>query len=249
MPVHSRAFTELREQVWSANRAIVEAGLVVLTFGNASGIDRAAGVVAIKPSGVPYGTLTPDGIVLVDLEAGTAIAGSARPSSDTPTHVALYRSFEAIGGIVHTHSRHATAWAQAHRAIPCLGTTHADHFSGSVPVTRALTTEEVSTVYERATGEAIVELFTLEGLDPVTTPAALVHSHGPFAWGADAAEAVENAVALEEVAALAALTVAAWPGAVEIDSALRDKHFQRKHGSQAYYGQGDVRGAEPHASA
>ena len=225
--------TDLREQVFEANRAIVHAGLVVLTFGNASAVDREAGVMAIKPSGVPYDELGPEAMVVVDLESGEVREGSGRPSSDTPTHLVLYRAFEQIGGIVHTHSPFATAWAQARREIPCLGTTHADHFHGPVPVTRELMDKEVGDEYERRTGEVIVETIG----DPLETPGVLVASHGPFAWGADALEAVENAIALEVVAESSFRTELLRPGAEPIRSALLDRHFRRKHGPGAYYGQ------------
>ena len=231
------AHSELREQVLSANLEIVRAGLVVLTFGNVSGADRAAGVMAIKPSGVPYAELDAEGIVVLDLETGAVVAGEARPSSDTPTHLVLYRAFAGVAGIVHTHSPYATAWAQAGRELPCYGTTHADHFGGAVPVTRSLARAEIEGDYERLTGEVIVETFSELGLDPAAVPAALVSSHGPFVWGSDAAEAVENAVALEAVAASALRTEALRPDAVPLGEALRRRHFERKHGSHAYYGQ------------
>ena len=231
------AIAELRERVFEANREIVKAGLVVLTFGNASAVDRAAGVMAIKPSGVPYDALDPDSMVLVDLESGEARDGDARPSSDTPTHLVLYRAFEQVGGIVHTHSPFATAWAQARREIPCLGTTHADHFRGPVPVTRELTGEEIGADYERRTGDVIVETVTGLGLDPLQRPAVLVASHGPFAWGADAEKAVENAIALEVVAESSLRTELLRPGAEQVQPDLLDRHFLRKHGPGAYYGQ------------
>jgi L-ribulose-5-phosphate 4-epimerase len=230
-------YAALREQAYEANREIVDAGLVVLTFGNASCADRAAGVLAIKPSGVPYEELRPETIVVVDLETGRVVEGESRPSSDTPTHLVLYRSFEGIGGIVHTHSPFATAWAQACRELPCLGTTHADHFSGAVPVTRPLTPAEIEGDYERLTGEVVVETLAQLGLDPLEMPAALVASHGPFTWGADAADAVENAIALEAVAAAAFRTELLRPSAEPIGDALRRRHFLRKHGPGAYYGQ------------
>jgi L-ribulose-5-phosphate 4-epimerase len=229
--------TDLRERVYEANREIVDAGLVVLTFGNASGADRAAGVMAIKPSGVRYDLLRPEAMVVVDLESGAVVEGEHRPSSDTPTHLVLYRSFDAVGGIVHTHSPFATAWAQACREIPCLGTTHADHFSGAVPVTRALTRAEIEGEYERLTGDVIVETLARLTLDPLAMPAVLVASHGPFAWGADAAEAVENAVALETVAGAAYRTEVLRPGVEPIGADLLRRHFLRKRGPGAYYGQ------------
>ena len=228
---------ELRERVFESNRRIVEAGLVVLTFGNASAADRAAGVMAIKPSGVPYDELGPDSMVIVDLESGETREGSARPSSDTPTHLVLYRAFEEIGGIVHTHSPFATAWAQARREIPCFGTTHADHFRGPVPVTRELTGEEIGGDYERCTGDVIVETVTGLGLGALERPAVLVASHGPFAWGPDAETAVENAIALEVVAESSFRTEVLRPGAESIQPELLDRHFLRKHGPAAYYGQ------------
>ncbi|HUK94573.1 MAG TPA: L-ribulose-5-phosphate 4-epimerase AraD [Gaiellaceae bacterium] len=223
---------ELRERVFEANREIVDAGLVVLTFGNASGVDREAGVLAIKPSGVPYDELDAESVVLVDLESGEVRDGG-RPSSDTPTHLALYRAFEQVGGVVHTHSPFATAWAQARREIPCLGTTHADHFRGPVPVTRQLRADEIGGNYERCTGDAIVETVT----DPLERPAVLVASHGPFAWGADVEEAVENAIALEVVAESSFRTELLRPDVDEIQPELLERHFTRKHGPGAYYGQ------------
>jgi L-ribulose-5-phosphate 4-epimerase len=230
-------FQELRERVLAANREVVEAGLVTLTFGNASAADRAAGVMAIKPSGVPYGELGSGSMVVVDLESGTVVDGEHRPSSDTPTHLVLYHAFERIEGVVHTHSPFATAWAQARREIPCLGTTHADHFRGAVPVTRPLSPEEIEGDYERHTGEVVVETFERLALDPLDVPAALVASHGPFVWGADVAEAVENAVALEAVAASALRTEMLLPGAEPVGEELLLRHFGRKHGPSAYYGQ------------
>ena len=228
---------DLRERVFEANREIVRAGLVILTFGNVSGIDRAAGVMAIKPSGVPYDALGPDSIVLVDVESGATLEGEYRPSSDTPTHLTLYRRFASVGGIVHTHSLHATAWAQARRAIPCLGTTHADQFHGPVPVTRALAHDEIRGDYEACTGDAIVETLDRLELDPLEMPAVLVASHGPFAWGADTVLAVENAIALEAVAAMALHTLTLESAAEAIEDELLERHYLRKHGANAYYGQ------------
>jgi L-ribulose-5-phosphate 4-epimerase len=228
---------ELRERVLEANRAIVRAGLVVLTFGNASAIDRSAGVMAIKPSGVGYDELEPESIVVVDLESGEVVDGDFRPSSDTPTHLVLYRHFASIGGIVHTHSPSATVWAQAGRSIPCFGTTHADHFHGSVPVTRDLSAEEIRGEYEAQTGDVIAETIDGLGLDPLEMPAVLVRSHGPFTWGAGVDEAVENANALEAVAMMALDSLALAPRLEPIGSELAERHFTRKHGPGAYYGQ------------
>jgi L-ribulose-5-phosphate 4-epimerase len=231
------AHSELRERVLDANRAIVEAGLVTLTFGNVSAVDRSAGVMAIKPSGVSYDELRPASIVVVDLAGGEVVDGTFRPSSDTPTHLVLYRRFQAVGGVVHTHSVSATAWAQAGRELPCFGTTHADHFHGSIPVTRDLTSEEIGSEYEARTGDAIVETIESLGLDPLEVPAVLVRSHGPFAWGRDEAEAVGNATALEAVASIAASSLALAPELLPIAPELLERHFRRKHGAGAYYGQ------------
>ncbi len=228
---------ELRERVLEANRALVRAGLVVLTFGNASAVDRDAMVVAIKPSGVPSDRLTTAAIPVVDVESGAVVDGRTRPSSDTPTHLVLYRAWPDVGGIVHTHSSFATAWAQAGEEIPCYGTTHADHFDGAVPVTRALGAAEIESEYERATGEVIVETFVRLELEPLGRPAVLVTSHGPFAWGASVEEAVENAIALEEVAAGALRTRQLRADVAPIANDLRRRHFRRKHGPEAYYGQ------------
>jgi L-ribulose-5-phosphate 4-epimerase len=230
-------FDELRARVVGANVALVDAGLVVLTFGNASAADRDAGVMAIKPSGVAYDALRPDDVPVVDLVSGEVVFGTQRPSSDTPTHLALYRAFAEAGGIVHTHSPFATAWAQAQRELPCFGTTHADHFRGAVPVTRQLTPAEIDGDYEERTGAVIVQAFAERRLDPLEVPAALVASHGPFVWGVDIEDAVENAVALEAVAASAYRSLQLAPGLDGIQSALLTKHFTRKHGGDAYYGQ------------
>lgn len=223
----------LRDAVFRANKRLAETGLVMGTFGNVSAVDRRAGVMMIKPSGVPYRELTPKHMVAVSLDTGKVVGSRLRPSSDTPTHLALYRAFAEIGGVVHTHSPYATAWAQACRPIPCLGTTHADHFRGPVPVTRALTAEEIAGGYEEATGAVIVEL----GIDPRSMPAALVASHAPFTWGDDVETAVENAVALEAVAASTYRALVLHSGCVSIDDRLLAKHFDRKHGPGAYYGQ------------
>jgi L-ribulose-5-phosphate 4-epimerase len=230
-------YAELRERALEANLEIVRAGLVTLTFGNASAVDRDAGVLAIKPSGVGYEDLTPDAIVLVDLESGEQVDSRLRPSSDTPTHLVLYRAFEEVGGVVHTHSPYATAWAQACRELPCLGTTHADHFRGAVPVTRPLAADEIAGRYEAGTGDAIVEALERLGLGPLEMPAALVASHGPFAWGGNAEQSVENAIALETVAALAFRTEFLRAAVEPIADDLLDRHFGRKHGPGAYYGQ------------
>ncbi len=225
----------LKKQVCAANRDLVASGLVTLTWGNVSGIDRGQGLLVIKPSGVPYADLEPDCMVVVDLE-GRVVEGDLKPSSDTPTHVVLYRAFEKIGGIVHTHSRYATTFAQARREIPCLGTTHADHFYGAVPVTRPLTEVEVAEDYEGQTGRVIVERFA--SLDPIAMPAVLVAGHAPFAWGATVAKSLENAIALEAVAEMA---LGAWrlvdPRTAELEPWVLEKHHQRKHGPAAYYGQ------------
>ena len=225
----------LRAEVYEANLELVRRGLVLYTFGNASGLSREQGLVAIKPSGVPYEKMTPADMVMVDLD-GRVVEGSLRPSSDLATHLALYRAFPSIGGVVHTHSRHATAWAQACREIPCFGTTHADYFHGPVPVTAPLTPAEIDSEYEANTGVAIIRL--MEGRDPLGCPAALVAGHGPFCWGQSAGDAAHMAAILEELAAMAWQTLAINPAAPPISEALRDKHYLRKHGPNAYYGQG-----------
>jgi L-ribulose-5-phosphate 4-epimerase len=229
---------DLRETVWRANLALVQAGLVTLSFGNASGVDREAGVIVIKPSGVPYDALRPEQLVVVSLDSGEVVEGDMRPSSDTPTHLRLYRAFPEIGGVVHTHSSSATAWAQAGRSIPALGTTHADHFHGAVPVTRQMTESEVAGEYEAETGAVIVETLERLGLSAGEMPAALVASHGPFTWGRDAQEASDNATALEAVATMAIQTFALDPQAKPMPQYLLERHFRRKHGPNAYYGQG-----------
>jgi len=228
---------ELREQVWRANQALFRAGLVTLSFGNASGIDRATEVFLIKPSGVPYERLRPEGLVAVSLDDGSVVEGDLRPSSDTPIHLLLYQRFGSIGGVVHTHSTAAVGWAQAGRSIPALGTTHADHFHGPVPVTRPLTRGEVEGDYEHETGEVIAATIESLGLDPLEMPAILVASHGPFTWGADAEDAADNAIALEAVAAMARATLALNPGVEPVPQYLLDRHYGRKHGPGAYYGQ------------
>jgi len=227
-------YADLREECCSANRRLPELGLADLTFGNVSVMDRASGIFAIKPSGVEYQKLTPANMVLVDLE-GKVVEGKLRPSSDTPTHRLLFRAFGGVRSIVHTHSRNASAFAQAGRAIPCFGTTHADYFFGDVPVTRPLTEPEVASAYELETGNVIVERFA--DLDPAEMPAVLVHGHAPFVWGPSTAEALETAQALEIIAEMALKTLQANPSASPISSHLLKKHFQRKHGKAAYYGQ------------
>jgi L-ribulose-5-phosphate 4-epimerase len=228
---------QLREHVCEANRLLHAAGLVVLSFGNASGVDRALGLMAIKPSGVGYDVLAPVDIVLVSLETGLPLEGSKRPSSDTPTHLELYRRFPTIGGVVHTHSAFATSWAQARREIPCLGTTHADHFRGAVPVTRLLTDTEIASDYERNTGLVIVERLVGAGLSADDIAGVLVAHHGPFVWGSSPAAALDAAIALEHVAEIATHQVALDRRLDPIPPALLARHFTRKHGADAYYGQ------------
>lgn len=224
----------LRNEVLAANLELVRRGLVLYTFGNASGIARAEGLVVIKPSGVPYESMTPADLVITDLE-GAVVEGTLRPSSDLATHLILYRAFQEVGGVVHTHSRYATAWAQAGREIPCFGTTHADYFYGPVPVTAALSDDAIQSDYEVNTGHSIVRRF--EELDPLSIPAVLVAGHAPFTWGATATDAAHHAVVLEEVANLALQTALINLSASPISQRLLDKHFLRKHGSSAYYGQ------------
>ncbi len=227
-------YTELKREAYEANVALPRHGLINLTFGNASAIDRARAVFAIKPSGVDYAALTPGDMVVVDLD-GRTVDGNLRPSSDTPTHRRLFLAFAGIGGVVHTHSSRATAFAQAGRPIPIFGTTHADYFNGDVPVTRKMTPAEIAGAYEWETGAVIVERF--EGLDPADFPGVLVNRHAPFAWGPTVAKAVETAVAIECVAEMALMSLALAPDLEPIEPELLAKHFKRKHGAGAYYGQ------------
>jgi L-ribulose-5-phosphate 4-epimerase len=224
----------LKSQVLEANLELVRRGLVLYTFGNASGIDRETGLVAIKPSGVPYESLTPADMVVSDLD-GKIVEGAYKPSSDLDTHLELYRAFPSIGGVVHTHSEYATAWAQARREIPAFGTTHADYFYGPVPVTEELTDEEIGGKYVLNTGKAIVRRF--RDLDPQAVPGVLVAGHAPFAWGKDAADAAYHAVVLEAVARMAFYTTTLNPGCRGVSQALLDRHYFRKHGAKATYGQ------------
>lgn len=227
---------ELKRQVWEANMKLPEYGLVTLTWGNVSGIDRNKGLVVIKPSGVPYADLKPEHMVVLDL-LGNKVEGDLKPSSDTATHLVLYNAFDNIGGVVHTHSPWATAFAQAGSSIPAFGTTHADYFYGDIPCTRKMTEEEIKGQYEKETGNVIVETF--KGMDSMNIPAVLVNMHGPFTWGKDADDAVQHSVILEEIAkmAIATATISINPGVGPMDKALLDKHFLRKHGKNAYYGQ------------
>ncbi len=225
---------KLREQVLEANLDLVRRGLVLVTFGNASGVDRKEGLIVIKPSGVPYDGMKPKDLVVADLH-GKVVEGKLRPSSDLPTHAALYRAFPAIGGIAHTHSEYATAWAQARKSIPCFGTTHADYFHGPIPLTEVMTDDEINGEYEANTGEVIIRAF--HKLDPMAVPAVLVANHGPFAWGADPSKAAENAWMLEAAARMAYLTVCVNSSAATLGKTLHDRHFLRKHGNKAYYGQ------------
>ena len=226
---------ELKQIVLEQNLALVRHGLVTLTWGNVSAIDRQSGLVVIKPSGVEYDKMTINDMVVVDLATQKVVEGNRRPSSDTPTHLYLYEAFSDIGGVVHTHSTYATAWAQSGESIPEYGTTHADAYYGAVPITRALTKEEVDNDYEKNTGKVIVE--TMSGKDYNAIPAILVKNHGPFTWGASAKKAVENAVTLEEVAKMATLTRQINPMSPLLPDYLLDKHYLRKHGANAYYGQ------------
>jgi L-ribulose-5-phosphate 4-epimerase len=224
---------ELKDKIFKANQDLVSNGLVIHTWGNASGRDSESGMIVIKPSGVSYESMKPDDMVVIDHE-GNLVEGKFKPSTDAPTHLYLYKSFPSVGGVVHTHSTFATSWAQAGKAIPPFGTTHADHFYGAVPCTRLLTDEEIKTDYEINTGKVIVE--TLASVDPLTVPSVLVKSHGPFCWGKDARDAVYNAIALEEIARMAFYTVLLGRDEA-VNKVLLDKHFNRKHGKDAYYGQ------------
>ncbi len=227
---------QLKREVYEANMELPSRGLVTYTWGNVSGIDRAEGLVVIKPSGVSYADLTPQKMVVLDLQ-GNVVEGDLHPSSDTQTHLVLYRAFPEVGGIVHTHSPFATSFAQAGLDIAALGTTHADYFYGAVPCTRDLTPEETATEYEKSTGDVIVEEFAKRGIQPAHLPAVLCRNHGPFTWGKDAAEAVYHAVVLEEVAKIALFTKALLPNVLPAPQHILDKHFMRKHGPNAYYGQ------------
>lgn len=227
---------KLKETVWRANLDLVKHNLVVFTWGNVSGIDREKGLVVIKPSGVEYDRLTPEDMVVVDLATGKVVEGNLNPSSDTPTHLAIYRAFGDVGGVVHTHSTYATAWAQAGLDIPNIGTTHADYFRASIPCTEDMTEAEVKGAYELETGHVIVRRFQEAGLNPVHTPGVLVKNHGPFSWGRDAAGAVYNAVVMEQVAKMAFISFTLNPRTT-MNPLLVEKHFLRKHGPGAYYGQ------------
>lgn len=228
----------LKEEVCRANLLLPEHGLVTFTWGNVSGVDRESGMMVIKPSGVDYEGMSPEDMVVVSLETGERVEGRWKPSSDTATHVALYNAFPTLGGVVHTHTRWATSFAQAGRGIPAFGTTQGDYFYGEIPVTRKMTPEEIAGSYELETGNVIIETFRERRIDPDQVPAALVYSHGPFAWGKDAMNAVHNAVVLEEVAFMAFHAMALTPGLPPMQQELLDKHYLRKHGPGAYYGQG-----------
>ena len=230
--------TTLKRDVYEANLELVKRGLVLFTWGNASGVDRDRGLVVIKPSGVSYDAMKPEDMVVLDLETGAKIEGDLKPSTDAPTHLVFYRSFPNVGGVVHTHSSYATAWAQAGRDIPVVGTTCADYFYRPIPCARSLTREEIERDYEKATGEAIVESFRLRNVDPDATPGALARNHGPFTWGATPAAAVYHAVVLEEIAKTTFMTALLNPE-LPVDDALVEKHYARKHGPNAYYGQAD----------
>lgn len=228
---------QLKQQVLEANLALPKHNLVAFTWGNVSAIDREKNLVVIKPSGVDYEIMQAEDMVVVDLFSGKVVEGNKKPSSDTPTHLELYRQFPTIGGIVHTHSRHATIWAQAGQNLIAAGTTHADYFYGSIPCTRRMTTAEIQGEYELETGKVIVETFNKRGIDPKDVPAVLVNSHGPFVWGTDADNAVHNAVVLEEIAYMNLFSHQLNPGLQSMQQELLDKHYLRKHGKNAYYGQ------------
>ena len=228
--------SNLKQEVFEANLELVKRGLVLYTWGNVSGIDRERGLVVIKPSGVSYDIMKPEDMVVLDLETGSVVEGMLRPSTDAPTHLVFYREFDNIGGVVHFHSSHAVAWAQAQRDIPIVGTTCADYFYRSIPCARALTREEIAEDYEKSTGVAIVEAFRERNIDPYATPGALARNHGPFTWGKSPADAVYNAVVLEETSKTALMTALLNPE-LPVDDALVEKHYLRKHGPNAYYGQ------------
>lgn len=227
---------ELRQRTFEANLQLVEHGLVLFTWGNVSLLDKENGIWAIKPSGVPYATMRPEDMVLMDMQGNPLPGQKLRPSSDAPTHCKLYQSFEEVGGIVHTHSTYATAFAQAGMAIPCLGTTHADYFYGEIPCTRAMTGGEIERAYEWETGTVIAE--AMQDKNPLHVPGVLVKNHGPFAWGKDEKDAVYHAVVMEEVAKMAYIAYSVNPNVQQAPQNLQDKHFMRKHGPNAYYGQG-----------
>ena len=229
---------QLKETVLKANLLLPKHGLVTFTWGNVSGVDREAGLMVIKPSGVEYDEMCADDMVVVSLETGERVEGRYKPSSDTPTHAAIYKAFPNIGGVVHTHSRWATSFAQAGRGIPAFGTTQGDYFYGEIPCTRLMTAEEIHGEYELETGNVIIETYKERGINPDYVPACLVHSHGPFAWGTDPMNAVHNSVVLEEVAFMAFHAMALTPGLPPMQQELLDKHYLRKHGPNAYYGQG-----------
>ena len=229
---------QLKETVLKANLLLPKHGLVTFTWGNVSGVDREAGLMVIKPSGVEYDEMCADDMVVVSLETGERVEGRYKPSSDTPTHIALYKAFPNIGGVVHTHSRWATSFAQAGKGIPAFGTTQGDYFYGEIPCTRLMTAEEIHGEYELETGNVIIETYKERGINPDYVPACLVHSHGPFAWGTDPMNAVHNSVVLEEVAFMAFHAMALTPGLPPMQQELLDKHYMRKHGPNAYYGQG-----------
>lgn len=232
-------FKELKAEACRLNKALVDSGLVILTWGNVSAVDRQAGVMAIKPSGVAYEKLTPDDIAVLRLSDGAVVEGKGRPSSDTPTHLHLYRAFPNIGGVAHTHSPHATAWAQAGKELPCYGTTHADHFGGPVPVARHLTRAELESGYEASTGIVIEECFRQRGVSPDDVPGILLHGHAPFTWGKSPQKALENSIALEACAQMAFEMLALNPDAQPLPDHILKKHWERKHGPGAYYGQPD----------